>query len=94
MGVVDTSTSQGRNFGIRSPFRAQDSSLERYIRGIQLLCEKHQNSFDVSPHFPKNCCLGSQNGSRSPGLEKLLKIVNYQNCQKIVLSLFEKVGGH
>jgi hypothetical protein len=28
------------------------------------------------------------------GLEKLLKIVNYQNCQKTVLSQLEKVGGH
>ena len=28
------------------------------------------------------------------GPKKLLKIVNYQNCQKIVLSELEKVGGH
>ena len=41
--------------------------------------------------FPKKCVLGPQNGSR---IEKLLKIVNYQNCQKIVLSQLEKVGGH
>ena len=26
--------------------------------------------------------------------KKLLKIVNYQNCQKNVLSQLEKVGGH
>jgi hypothetical protein len=38
--------------------------------------------------------LGPQNGSRSSGPEKLLKIVNYQNCQKVVLSQLEKVGGH
>jgi hypothetical protein len=30
----------------------------------------------------------------NPGLEKWLKIVNYQNCQKVVLSQIEKVGGH
>jgi hypothetical protein len=35
--------------------------------------------------------LGPQNGPRSSGTEKLLKIVS---CQKIVLSQLEKVGGH
>jgi hypothetical protein len=29
--------------------------------------------------------LGPQNGTRSSGPKKLLKIVNYQNCQKVVL---------
>jgi hypothetical protein len=47
--------------------------------------------FHISPYFPKKHCLGPQNGSRS---EKLLKIVNYQNCEKNVLSQLEKVGGH
>jgi hypothetical protein len=46
------------------------------------------------PVFPKKRRLGPQNGSGSSGPEKLLKIVNYQNCQKIVLSQLEKVGGH
>jgi hypothetical protein len=32
--------------------------------------------------------------SKWPRKLKLLKIVNYQNCQKIVLSELEKVGGH
>jgi hypothetical protein len=32
--------------------------------------------------------------SKWPGKLKLLKIVNCQNCQKIVLSQLEKVGGH
>jgi hypothetical protein len=41
--------------------------------------------------FSKKHRLGPQNGS---GSKKLLKIVNYQNCQKIVLSQLEKVGGH
>jgi hypothetical protein len=45
----------------------------------------------ISPHFPKKHRLGPQNGSES---EKLLKIVNYQNCQKTVLSQLENVGGH
>jgi hypothetical protein len=44
--------------------------------------------------MPKKRRLGPQNGSESSGPEKLLKIVNYQNCQKIVLSQLEKVGGH
>jgi hypothetical protein len=41
--------------------------------------------------FPKTHHLGPQNDSRS---EKQLKIVNYQNCRKMVLSQLEKVGGH
>jgi hypothetical protein len=46
-------------------------------------------------YIPKKTCrLGPQNGSGSSGPEKLLKIVNYQNCQKVVLSQLEKVGGH
>jgi hypothetical protein len=32
--------------------------------------------------------------SKWPWKLKLLKIVNCQNCQKIVLSQLEKVGGH
>jgi hypothetical protein len=44
--------------------------------------------------YPKKRRLGPQNGSGSSGPEKLLKIVNYQNCQKVVLSQLEKVGGH
>jgi hypothetical protein len=38
----------------------------------------------------KKLHLGPQNG---PGSENLLKIVNCQNSQKIVLSHLEKVGG-
>jgi hypothetical protein len=41
MGVVDTSTSQGCNFCIRSLFGALNSSLERSIREIQIFGEKH-----------------------------------------------------
>jgi hypothetical protein len=44
--------------------------------------------------YPQKHRLGPQNGSRSSGPEKLLKIVNYQNCQKHVLGQLEKVGGH
>jgi hypothetical protein len=32
--------------------------------------------------------------SKRPRKLKLLKIVNCQNCEKIVLSQLEKVGGH
>jgi hypothetical protein len=28
------------------------------------------------------------------GPKKLLKIVNYENCQKTILNQLEKVGGH
>jgi hypothetical protein len=47
----------------------------------------------VAPHFLKKHHLGPQNNSESSGIEKLLKIVNYQNCQKTVLSQLDKVGG-
>jgi hypothetical protein len=86
MGVVDTLTSQGCNFCIQSLFGALNTPLEISIRGIQLLCEKHRTLFHFGPHFPKKCCLGTQNDSGSSRPEKLLKIVNYLNCQKIVLS--------
>ena len=43
---------------------------------------------------PKKHRLGPQNGFGSSGPEKLLKIVNYQNGEKVVLSQLEKVGGH
>ena len=33
--------------------------------------------------YPKKCRLGPQNGSRSSGPEKLLKIVNCQNARKL-----------
>jgi hypothetical protein len=39
----------------------------------------------------KICRLGPQNGPKSLGHIKLLKIVS---CQKIVLRQLEKVGGH
>ena len=42
----------------------------------------------------KKRCLGPQNVSGSSEPEKLLKIVNYQNCQKVVLSQLQKVGGN
>jgi hypothetical protein len=64
--------------------------LERYHRGDSFW-GKYQRKFHISPRFPKKHRLGPQNGS---GSEKLLKIVNYQNCQKTVLSQLEKVGGH
>ena len=53
--------------------------------------EQHDLRSMLLHRFPKKHRLGPQNGS---GSKKLLKIVNYQNCQKIVLSQLEKVGGH
>ena len=49
-----------------------NTSLEISIRGLQPLEEQDQ----LAPSFPKKRCLGPQNGSRSSGPEKLLKIVN------------------
>jgi hypothetical protein len=37
----------------------------------------------VAPHFPKKCRLRPQNGSESSGPEKLLKIVNYVETEKL-----------
>ena len=53
----------------------------------------HDEIFSVVA-YPKKRHLGPQNGSRSSGPEKMLKIVNYQNFQKHVLGQLEKVGGH
>jgi hypothetical protein len=47
------------------------------------LGEKHQKFFHVSPRFLKKIRLGPQNGSRSSGPEKLLKIVNCGENEKI-----------
>jgi hypothetical protein len=35
------------------------------------------------PFFPKKCRLRPQNGSKSSGLEKLLKIVNCAKTEKL-----------
>jgi hypothetical protein len=43
---------------------------------------------EIDPEKP------SSSPSKWPGKLKLLKIVNCQNCQKIVLRKLEKVGGH
>ena len=45
--------------------------------------EKHQTLLDVAPHFLKKRCLGPQNGSRSSGPKKLLKIVNCVETKKL-----------
>jgi hypothetical protein len=37
----------------------------------------------VAPYFPKKQRLRPQNGSRSLGPEKLLKIVNYAETEKL-----------
>jgi hypothetical protein len=55
-----------------------------YVEGIPIFL----------PIFPKNVIYGLKTTLEVLGPEKLLKIVNYQNCQKIVLSQLEKVGGH
>jgi hypothetical protein len=52
-------------FAYDLPFDTLNTSLEISIRGIQLLCEKHERNFHVAPYFPKKCCLGPQNGFES-----------------------------
>jgi hypothetical protein len=59
------------------------TSLEISIRGIQLLCEQYQYAIHVSPCFPKKRRLGPQNSSGSSGPEKLLKIVNCAEIEKM-----------
>ena len=39
--------------------------------------------FHVAPYFLKKHCLWPQNGSESSGPEKLLKIVNYAETEKL-----------
>ena len=72
--------------------------LEISIRGIQLLSEQHWSTTHVAPRFPKNRHLGLQNGSRSSGPEKLLKIVSCAENEKLkelmVGVQMEYVGGH
>ena len=50
------------------------------------------------PIFPKKRRLGPQNGSRSSGLEKLLKIVNYATIKETEklkeTAVGVQVGGH
>ena len=50
-----------------------------------------EGNFIFQTCFPKKT---SSRASKQFRKWKLLKIVNYQNCQKTVLSQFEKVGGH
>ena len=76
MGVVDMSTSQGRNFCIRSPFGAFNISLERSIQEIQILGEQHWSMILVSPCFLKKHRLGPQNDPESLEPEKLPKWKN------------------
>jgi hypothetical protein len=52
-------------------------------RLIQLLGEQHQSIIHVVPRFPKKHCLRPQNGSRSLGPKKLLKIVNCAETEKL-----------
>jgi hypothetical protein len=62
-------------------FRHMIACWKSIVEEIHFMGNIEVNS--LFPHCPKKHHLGPQNGSRS---EKLLKIVNYQNCQKIVLS--------
>ena len=70
--------SRGRNFGILPSFDAHDTSLEIYIRGLQLLIVniEYGRLIFIGSFMPKKCRLGPQNSSGSLGPEKLSKIVN------------------
>jgi hypothetical protein len=51
----------------------------KYLSEEYNSCTKfHDEIFETT--YPKKRRLGPQNGSGSSGPEKLLKIVNYQNC--------------
>jgi hypothetical protein len=54
------------------------------------LGEKHRTFLHVSPRFLKKRRLGPQNNSGSSGLEKLLKIVNCAETEKMKEAM---VGG-
>ena len=69
-------------FGIRSPFDAYHTSLEISIRGLQIWNPCY------SP-FSKKHRLGPQNGSGSSGPEKLLKIVNCAETEKMKETMVE-----
>ena len=90
-GQFGVSTSRGRNFGIRSLFGVHYISLERYHRGDSFWGFNQSLQMSLRRSIPKNLHSGPQNGPES---QKLLKIVNYQNCQKHVLGQLEKVGSH
>ena len=72
MGVVDTSTSQGRNVCIRYSFEAHDNSLERSIRGVHISFNPYDD-FDYRLGFPlpKKHHLGPQNNPESSGPKNL-----------------------
>jgi hypothetical protein len=66
------STSRGNNVFILSPFGALDTSLERYIQGVNIPFNL-ESTFDYILNVvdPQKCHLGPQNDPRSLGLEKL-----------------------
>jgi hypothetical protein len=86
MGVVDTSTSQGRNFCIRSPFGALNSSLEISIREIQLLGEKHQSTIHVAPRFSQKTSFRASKWPRK------LKTAKNSKLPKLPETCFGPVG--
>jgi hypothetical protein len=47
------------------------------------LGEQHRSTIHVAPRFPKKRRLRPQNGSGSSGPEKLLKIVNCAETEKL-----------
>jgi hypothetical protein len=84
MGVVDTSTSRGRNFCIRTMFGVLDTPLESSNRQERVLTSpRHSLWQSLGPRIPKKRRLGPQNGPGSLEPEKLPK-----NCQdgKLFLS--------
>jgi len=66
MGVVDTSTSQGYNICIQSPFGMLGIPLERYNRGVHIL----NGQVDIKPR------LGPQKNPRSSGPKNIIE--NFQ----------------
>jgi hypothetical protein len=74
MGVVNTSTSRGHNFCIRSSFGALGTSSERSIRGVHISNGPINTNRDLlDAAKKKKCRLGPQNDPESLGPEKCRK---------------------
>jgi hypothetical protein len=72
MGVVDTSTSQERNFCIRSQFGVLVTLLERYSQGVHIIfILVFSFGYMIGDYDPKKHRLGPQNDLESLGPEKL-----------------------
>jgi hypothetical protein len=72
MGVIGTSTSQGRTFCIQSLFWEFYTSSKRYIRGVYIpFIPNYVFDYHLGAIMPKIRRLRPQNGPISSGHEKI-----------------------